>query len=80
MASRPVVAPAVPIHLPVYAARRDAASDLDYMERVRLGDETALGLLLERYWTVLVRYSIGFLGDIDTAEDIVQEGFVRVWR
>lgn len=58
----------------------DAKTDLAIMERLRRDEEAALADLLGRYWTLLVKYSIGFVGDLDSAEDIVQETFVRVWR
>lgn len=57
-----------------------AESDVGIMTRVSLGDETALGELLDRYWKVLVKYAVGFVGDLDSAEDLVQDAFVRVWQ
>lgn len=50
------------------------------MMRVVRGEEVALGELMDRYWTPLVKYTLGFLGDIDSSEDVVQEVFVRAWR
>lgn len=60
----------------------DAPDDADtrIMMRLRSDDDIALGELLDRYWKTLVKYSFGFIGDLDSAEDIVQEAFVRVWR
>lgn len=54
--------------------------DCDLMQRIRQGDEAALRALLNRYWERLVRYADGFLNELDLAEDVVQEAFVRVWR
>ncbi len=42
------------------------------------GDTECLGVLLQRYETSLVRFVTNFLGDSDTAQDIVQETFLRV--
>ena len=42
------------------------------------GDTESLGVLLQRYETSLVRFVTNFLGDRDTAQDIVQETFLRV--
>ena len=42
------------------------------------GDTECLGVLLQRYETSLVRFVTNFLGDRDTAQDIVQETFLRV--
>lgn len=50
------------------------------MEGVREGDEAALEALIQRHWTSLVRYALGFVGRLDAAEDIVQETFVRMWE
>ncbi|MGH7554201.1 MAG: RNA polymerase sigma factor [Longimicrobiales bacterium] len=50
------------------------------MERVRRGEEAALDALLRRYWRPLVAFSLGFVRDLDNAEDVVQEAFVRVWQ
>jgi RNA polymerase sigma-70 factor, ECF subfamily len=49
------------------------------MERIRSGEECALDGLIQRYWTPLVDYATGFVHELDIAEDIVQETFVRVW-
>lgn len=49
------------------------------MLRIRLGEQAALGELMDRHWKPLVRYALRFLGDLDGAEDAVQEAFVRVW-
>jgi RNA polymerase sigma-70 factor, ECF subfamily len=62
------------------ASRSAASSDVVLMERLGQGDETALTELLERYWKPLVKYALGFVGDLDSAEDIVQDASVRVWR
>ncbi len=42
------------------------------------GDSECLGVLLQRYETSLVRFVTNFLGNRDTAQDIVQETFLRV--
>jgi RNA polymerase sigma-70 factor, ECF subfamily len=62
---------------------RDPASDgIDaaLMARFREGDESAFEELLHRHWKFMVRYAYSFLGDLDAAEDIVQESFVRLWQ
>lgn len=50
------------------------------MEDLRTGDEAALGELVERHWTPLVKYACRLEGDLDRAEDVVQETFVRLWQ
>lgn len=55
-------------------------SDRELMEGVRDGDQDSLRILMERYWSQLVRYAAGVAGSGDDAEDVTQETFVRVWR
>lgn len=50
------------------------------MERIRSGDPEAFRALLEETWTPLVRYVEGRAGSLDTAQDIAQEAFVRLWE
>lgn len=50
------------------------------MERVRDGDAQAFETLLNRYWQRLLTYGASVTGDQDSAEDVVQESFLRVWR
>lgn len=56
------------------------ASDHALMERIRDGNRTSLGILMERYWSPLVAYASAVAESEDDAEDVVQETFVRVWR
>lgn len=57
-----------------------AEPDSALIEGIQRGDEAALEALIHRYWKALVRYAMGFVAPVDTAEDIVQETFVRVWE
>jgi RNA polymerase sigma-70 factor (ECF subfamily) len=50
------------------------------LERVRLSDEYAFQLLYERFQPILFRMALHSLGDVDSAHDIVQETFIRVWN
>lgn len=54
--------------------------DSAVMERVCDDDEAALDCLIHRYWSPLIRYSLGFVGSTDAAEDIAQSAFVRLWE
>jgi RNA polymerase sigma-70 factor (ECF subfamily) len=55
-------------------------TDQILMMRISRGCRDSFGELLERYWGPLVSYASGFAAHRDEAEDIVQEGFIRVWR
>jgi len=50
------------------------------LERVRLSDEHAFQTLYERYQPILFRMALHSLGDVDSAHDVVQETFIRVWN
>lgn len=50
------------------------------LERLHAGDASALDELLRVYWQPLVRYAYTLLGNLDAAEDAVQNVFVRLWH
>lgn len=54
--------------------------DRQVMEAVQDGDVEALRLLISRYWAPLVAYSVDFVKDRDTAQDVVQGVFIQVWK
>jgi RNA polymerase sigma-70 factor (ECF subfamily) len=58
----------------------DTVNDVQAIERVRHSDHEAFRLLFEKYQPILFRNLLYTLGDGDTAHDIVQETFVRVWQ
>lgn len=54
-------------------------SDEELMTRVGLGDHQAFGELVMRHWRSLVSFSRRHVDEVDTAEDLAQETFARVW-
>jgi RNA polymerase sigma-70 factor (family 1) len=50
------------------------------VERLRDSDQDALRCLFDRYQPILFRYVLQSLHDVDTAHDVVQDTFVRVWN
>jgi len=58
-------------------ALRDEDSQL--ISRVRHGDLFALGILYERYKTQVYRVALAITRDPIAAEDILQEGFLRLY-
>ena len=52
----------------------------DLIALVRSGDDEAFVALVERYKPVVFRWALALAGDMDDAEDITQEAFVRVHR
>lgn len=55
-----------------------ACSDEELMKLIHQGKREAFELLYKRYFEKLVWYANGFVQDIHSAEDIVQEVFVKV--
>lgn len=55
--------------------------DKPLLEGLRQGDETAFDALFKAYYPPLCRYACSLAdGDMDEAEDIVQQVFVRLWE
>lgn len=44
------------------------------------GDRAALGILIQRYLTLVYRFAYRIVGNAYDAEDIAQETFVKVWK
>jgi RNA polymerase sigma factor (sigma-70 family) len=51
----------------------------DLGARLRAGDPDALDALMRDLWEPLLRFAIRALHDHDSAQDLVQESFVRLW-
>ena len=49
------------------------------MESLAAGDHSALEELLWEYWRPVLGYATRMLGDPDSASDVAQETFVKVW-
>jgi RNA polymerase sigma-70 factor, ECF subfamily len=56
------------------------SSDRDLVQRVASGDQTAITLLYQRYATPAFSLALRVVGDRESAEEIVQEAFLRVWN
>ena len=66
-----------------HGAGRDGStpvpSDVELLEGIRAGDPRALEALMARYWPPLVRYAGNVMSGVGDPQDVVQEGFVRLW-
>ena len=58
----------------------DTASDEALVARVADGDRRAIRLLLARHQQTVFRFVLRFVADRATAEDIVSEVFIELWR
>ena len=56
------------------------ASSRDWTERIRAGDEVAFEAMFRTHYDGLCRYVATYLGSRDTAEDVVQGVFARIWE
>ncbi len=55
-------------------------ADVDHLfAGVAAGDTRALNALLEAFWTPLTNYASRLLNDVDAADDVVLDVFVRIW-
>ena len=54
--------------------------DRELVLRIRKGDAGGLGVALDKYWTPLVHFVAALGVDCDTAEDVAQQAFVRLWE
>jgi RNA polymerase sigma-70 factor (ECF subfamily) len=57
---------------------RAEATDEELMIRFQRGDRTALALLVRRHKTPLYNFALRQMGSAPTAEEVVQDAFVRV--
>lgn len=58
----------------------DEARDLQLMGRVAAGDRTAFAELYDRHAAVLLGFLVRMLRRRETAEEILQEAFVKAWN
>ena len=67
----------------VFTARRSAdpsAPSQDWVVRIRAGDEAAFEAMFRAHYDGLCRYVAAYLGSRDSAEDVVQGVFARIWE
>lgn len=56
------------------------ATDEELIRQIHASDREAFRLLFEKYQPIVFRSALFAVRDADTAHDIVQETFVRVWH
>jgi RNA polymerase sigma-70 factor (ECF subfamily) len=50
------------------------------VQRIRESDETAFREMMHEYFDRVTKFTYGFVNDRDTAEDIAQDVFARIWE
>lgn len=56
------------------------SEDADLLSRLQTGDESAMAMLYDRYSKIVYSVALRVLRDPASAEDILQEIFMQVWR
>jgi RNA polymerase sigma-70 factor (ECF subfamily) len=64
----------------VQSRNEQALEELQWVQRCRHGDEAAMGALISKHRTRLVRVAANVLRDSYEAEDVTQEAFLKAFR
>lgn len=64
----------------ITAASPDERTDEEILEEIVRGDIKAFDTIVRRYQDRLTNFVSRFVGDVESAEDIVQETFLRAYR
>lgn len=59
---------------------KSVSSDTALVSAMRTGDQSAMGLLYDRYSSIVYSVALRVLGDTGAAEDVLQEVFMQLWR
>jgi RNA polymerase sigma-70 factor (ECF subfamily) len=62
------------------AERQGTSPDLATVMALKSGDQSAMAELYDRYSSVVYAVALRVLGDTGSAEDILQEVFLQLWR
>nr|BFD61948.1 RNA polymerase sigma factor RpoE [Bdellovibrio sp. HM001]BFD65785.1 RNA polymerase sigma factor RpoE [Bdellovibrio sp. HAGR004] len=55
-------------------------TDLELVEKVKSGDRRSFSELVKRHQRSVLRLSLRFVKDMDTAEDVTQEAFIKAYE
>ncbi|MGH7554768.1 MAG: RNA polymerase sigma factor, partial [Longimicrobiales bacterium] len=58
----------------------DSNLGIAWVEQLRLGSTDALEAMLAVYWQPLLDYASTILRNPDSAQDVVQQAFIRLWQ
>jgi RNA polymerase sigma-70 factor (ECF subfamily) len=54
-------------------------SDFELIDKINAGDKLAFKILFDKYYSQMTKTAYLFVKDSDTAEEIVQEFFIKLW-
>lgn len=57
-----------------------SVTDLELVEKVKAGDRRSFSELVKRHQRGVLRLSLRFMKDLDTAEDVTQEAFIKAYE
>ncbi len=55
-------------------------TDLELVEKVKAGDRHSFSELVRRHQRSVLRLSLRFVKDMDTAEDVTQDAFIKAYE
>lgn len=58
----------------------DGWTDVEIVCALHAGDRQGLDVLVERFYRPLLNVVVGYVNDLDAAEDVLQELFIGVWE
>jgi len=58
----------------------DHQEELEYIQRIRNGEHAVYGILVDKYKTLAYSIALKVLGNVEDAEDVAQEGFVKAYQ
>ena len=61
-------------------AEKVAISDVQLIDRLKAGDESALTAIYKKYWQQLFLSACNVLKDKQACEDVIQELFIKIWN
>lgn len=64
----------------LFPADEPAREEAKLLRQVAAGDEAAFARLYDRYTRPLFSVALSVLGDLNTAEDVLQDVFVQLWE
>ncbi len=62
------------------ASSEIVVTDVHLIERVRAGDRQAFSELVKKYQRQVLRLALRLVGELETAEDVVQESFLKAYQ